>query len=334
VALDGVEGQAEAVELLRRALEGDRVAHAWAFIGPEGAGRRTTALAFAKALVAPSGGTAASRVDRGLHPDVHLLGPTPPASNPKGTPAIRIEHIRELERLASLKPAEAPWKVFIVDEAETMTGAAPQAFLKTLEEPPARTVIILVLRQARALPATVLSRCQIVRFRPRPSDGAVALLPGGAGEDRQRALGWLAHAQAGGIEAILQIGEAVGRDREAALAAVETCWLWYRDLLCSQAGADSRLAVFGDAVRAAGRRGAGAPPSEASEIRDRAAGRRGAGAPPSEASEIQRPDGSRRSLDEVVAGLSACREAWQAIQGHVSPRLTVEVLLSRLTKAA
>jgi DNA polymerase-3 subunit delta' len=292
-ALDVIVGQAEAVELLRRALAGGRVAHAWAFIGPHGAGRRTSALAFAKALVAPSGGAAASRVDRGLHPDVHLLGPTPPASNPKGTPAIRVENIRELERLASLKPAEAPWKVFIVDEAESMTGAAPQAFLKTLEEPPARTVIILVLSQARALPATVLSRCQVVRFRPRAAEGAVALLPGGAGEDRERALGWLAQAQTGGVEAVLRIGEAVGRDREAALAAVDTCWLWYRDLLCSQGGADSRLAVFAG-----------------------------------------KADGSGRSLDEVVAGLSACREAWQAIQGNVSPRLTVEVLLSRLTKAA
>jgi DNA polymerase III subunit delta' len=292
-ALNVIVGQAEAVELLRRAVEGGRVAHAWAFIGPHGAGRRTTALAFAKALVAPSGGAAASRVDRGLHPDVHLLGPTPPASNPKGTPAIRVENIRELERLASLKPAEAPWKVFIVDEAETMTGAAPQAFLKTLEEPPARTVIILVLSQVRALPATVLSRCQIVRFRPRAVEGAVALLPGGAGEERARALGWLAQAQTRGVEAVLQIGEAVGRDREAALAVVETCWLWYRDLLCAHGEGDARLAVFGE-----------------------------------------RDHGSGRSLDEVVAGLSACREAWQAIQGSVSPRLTVEVLLSRLTKAA
>jgi DNA polymerase III, gamma/tau subunits len=129
-------------------------------------------------------------------------------SNPKGTPAIRVDNIRELERLAALRPAEAPCKVFIVDGAETMTGAAPQAFLKTLEEPPARTVIILILSQARALPATVLSRCQIVRFRPRPAEGVVALLPAGAGPERERALGWLAQAQSRGPEAILQIGEA------------------------------------------------------------------------------------------------------------------------------
>jgi DNA polymerase III subunit delta' len=293
MALEAIEGQAEAVELLRRALEGGRIAHAWAFIGPAGSGRKTTALAFARALVAPSGGAAAGRVDRGIHPDVHLLGPVPPASNPKGTPAIRIENIRELGRLAALKPAEAPWKVFIVDEAETMTGAAPQAFLKTLEEPPARTVIVLVLPHARALPATVLSRCQIVRFRPRAVEGALALLPGGAGKDRARALGWLAQAQERGVEAVLEIGESVGRDRDTALAAIETCWLWYRDLLCAHGGADARLAVFAG-----------------------------------------KADGSRVSLDEVLTGLSACREAWQAIQGSVSPRLTVEVLLSRLCKAA
>jgi len=293
VALEAIEGQAEAVELLRRALDGGRIAHAWAFIGPAGSGRKTTALAFARGLVAPSGGAAAGRVDRGIHPDVHLLGPVPPASNPKGTPAIRIENIRELGRLAALKPAEAPWKVFIVDEAETMTGAAPQAFLKTLEEPPARTVIVLVLPHARALPATVLSRCQIVRFRPRAVEGALALLPGGAGKDRARALGWLAQAQERGVEAVLQIGESVGRDRDTALTAIETCWLWYRDLLCAHGGADARLAVFAG-----------------------------------------KADGSRVSLDEVLTGLSACREAWQAIQGSVSPRLTVEVLLSRLSKAA
>jgi DNA polymerase III subunit delta' len=293
VALEAIRDQAEAVEVLSRAIETGRVAHAWAFIGPHGVGRRTTALAFAKALVAPSGGAAASRADRGLHPDVHLVGPTPPVSNPKGTPAIRVDNIRELERLAALKPAEAPCKVFIVDEAETMTGAAPQAFLKTLEEPPARTVIILILSQARALPATVLSRCQIVRFRPRAADGVVALLPPGAGPERERALGWLAQAQARGPEAILQIGEAVGRDREVAEAAVETCWLWYRDLLCAHGGGDAGLAVF-----------------------------------------TGRAAGGGRSLDEIVAALEACREAWQAIQGNVSPRLTVEVLLSRLTKAA
>lgn len=292
----GVEGQAEAVALLRRAAAGERVAHAYAFVGPAGSGRRAAALAFAKTLAAPGGGPAAARIDRGAHPDVFLIQPTPPEGNPKGPLALRIENIRDLERRAALKPAEAPWKVFIVDEAEKMTAATPQAFLKTLEEPPARTVIILILSQLRALPATVISRCQIVRFRPRQADGTVALLPDGRDEARAQALGALAEAESEGGEAILRIGEALGRDRQAAEMLVEACWLWYRDLLCALGGGASRLAVFGEA------------PGRAT-----------------------RP---HRSLDEVVGALRACREAWQAIQGNVSPRLTVEVLLGRLAAKA
>ncbi len=290
-----IAGQAEAVSLLRRVAAGDRIAHAYAFIGPEGSGRKAAALAFARALVAPAGGPAAARVERGAHPDVTLIQPTPPEGNPKGPLALRIENIRELERRAWLRPAEAAWKVFIVDGADRMTAATPQAFLKTLEEPPARTVIVLILSQLRALPATVLSRCQIIRFQPRQAPGTIALLPDGRGETRERALGALAEAESEGGEAILKIGEALGRDRQAAEAVIETCWLWYRDLLCALSGADARLAVFGSGAAAFAR---------------------------------------RRSLDEVVEGLRACREAWQAVQGNVSPRLTVEVLLSRLAVRA
>ena len=290
-----IEGQAEAVAVLRRVAAGERVAHAYAFIGREGSGRKAAAFAFARALVAPAGGPSAARVERGAHPDVILIQPTPPEGNPRGQVALRIENIRGLERLASLRPAEAKWKVFIVDGADKMTAAAPQAFLKTLEEPPARTVIVLILSQLRALPATVLSRCQIVRFRPQPAPGTVALLPDGRGEARERALGALAEAESEGGEAILRLGEGLGRDRRAAEEVVETCWLWYRDLLCALGGGDARLAVFG----------------------------RGAGT-----------SARRLSLDEIVDGLRACREAWQALQGSVSPRLTVEVLLSRLALRA
>jgi hypothetical protein len=87
----------------------------------------------------------------------------------------------------------------------------------------------------------------------------------------------------------------VGRDRQAAETFVQTCWLWHRDLLCGLAGGPSRLTVFGDAARAAGR---------------------------------------ERSLDAVLSALRDCREAWLALQGNVSPRLTVEALLGRLAEAA
>jgi DNA polymerase III subunit delta' len=294
VPLDAIRDQDEAVTLLRRALASGRVAHAYAFVGPEGSGRKATALAFASALVAPAGGPAAARAERGVHPDVRLLGPTPPPSNPKGAPALRIEAIRELERGAALKPAEGPAKVFIVDEAEKMTLATPQALLKTLEEPPARTVIILILAQLRALPATVLSRCQVVRFRPRPVEGVPALLPDLRGPAAAQSLRLLSEAREQGVEAILRLGDQVGRDRAAAEAFVQACWLWHRDLLCAAAGAP-RLALFG------------APAVTA------------APAPP---------------LEQVLSGLRDCREAWLALQGSVTPRLSVEVLLGRLSGRA
>src|SRR5437867_669575 len=155
--LEAIAGQPRAVEQLSRALEGGRVAHAYAFVGPAGAGRFTTALAFASELLAAD-------ATRG-HPDLHVVTPTPPESNPKGARTIRIGAIRELERRASLRPALAARRVLILDEAERMTDDAPQAFLKFLEEPPPATVVILILPRARAVPATVISRCQIVLFR-------------------------------------------------------------------------------------------------------------------------------------------------------------------------
>jgi DNA polymerase-3 subunit delta' len=226
---------------------------------------------------------------------VHLLGPTPPVGNPKGAQALRVETIRELERLAALKPMEARVKVFVVDEAEKMTLATPQAFLKTLEEPPAQTVIVLILTQLRALPPTVLSRCQVVRFRPRLVEGVPALLPDVRTDAHAQSLRQLALARTQGVEAILKLGDQVGRDRQAAETFVQACWLWHRDLLCALAGAPARLAAFGESAMAAGR---------------------------------------ERSLDSVLRALRDCREAWLAIQGNVSPRLSVEVLLGRLVEAA
>ena len=187
MALERILDQPRAVDLLRRALASDRVAHAYAFVGPTGAGRMTTALAFAEELLGSP-----SR----QHPDMHVIVPTPPESNPRGARAIRIGAIRELERQASLRPAMGRRKVFVLDEAERMTAETPQAFLKTLEEPPAATVIILILLRARAVPATLLSRCQVVRFGARDDAGAATARAG--------ALELLAEVRAQGVEALFR----------------------------------------------------------------------------------------------------------------------------------
>ncbi len=345
MAFEAVRGQAAAVEVLTRAITSGRVAHAYAFVGLSGVGRKLTAIEFAKALLCPYtqnaseashltghptlavGSCAACRkVQTGLHPDFMLVEPTPPESNPRGTPAIRIEAIRDLERRAALCPAEGCLKVFVVDDAGRMTPEAPQAFLKTLEEPPPRTVIILILSQTRELPATVISRCQVVRFMPLPEDEAAALLeargmdaatarllarasqgrPGLAlaqdgkawVERREQALSILSEVGAEGTDALFKWSESLGRDRREIEQLIESWWLWYRDLLCAKVGGSPRLLIHGD---------------RATELGQTAA---------------------TRSWDELLGGLAACREGWQALQRNVSPRLTLEVMLSRLAFGA
>jgi len=240
VALETLREQPRAARLLARALASGRVAHAYAFLGPPGSGRTAGALAFAGALLCAKGGCGACRDCRlaaaRQHPDLHVVEPTPPEKNPKGTPLIRLDEIHELERQAALRPAMAARKVFIIDDAERMTPEGPQAFLKTFEEPPARTVMILVLPTARALPATVLSRCQPVRFQPRPDTAAA--------ETVTAALALLTEVRAGGAETMLRRTERIDRNRAEAL--VDGFWRLGRDLLVASAGAPATLLTAPD----------------------------------------------------------------------------------------
>ena len=240
--LDGIEGQPGAVALLRRALDTGRVAQAYAFVGPAGSGRMTTALALGSALLCPSSGCGACRAcaltAARQHPDLHVVTPTPPASNPRGARAIRIGDVRELERQATLRPVMGARRVLVLDEAERMTGEAPQAFLKFLEEPPAGTTVVLVLPGVRAVPATVISRCQIVRFRARGEPAAAGLVA--------EAAALLDEARTQGVAALFRRTERVDRDRAEAL--IDGCWLLCRDLLLARAGAPS--ALLADAARA------------------------------------------------------------------------------------
>ena len=235
-----IADQPRVSRLLTRALEGDRVAHAYAFIGAPGSGRTSAALAFAGALLCAKGGCGACRDCRlataRQHPDLHVIVPTPPERNPKGTPLIRLEEIHELGRQAALRPAMAARKVFVLDDAERMTVEGPQAFLKTLEEPPARTVMILVLPTSRALPATVLSRCQPVRFQPR-TDPAVA-------ESVEAALTLLQDVRRGGAEALLRRTQRLERAKAEGL--VDGFWRLGRDLLLAIAGAPPALLTAPD----------------------------------------------------------------------------------------
>jgi DNA polymerase-3 subunit delta' len=294
MALEAIEGQPRAVGLLQRALESGRVAHAYAFVGGAGSGRTAAALAFAQALLCETGAACGRCRECRLaaeqkHPDLHVIVPTPPESNPKGARAIRIGAVRELERQAALRPAMGRHKIFVLDDADRMTGESPQAILKTLEEPPAQTVLILILDRVRAVPATVISRCQLVRFAPRQDSQA---------EVREEAVALLAEVRDKGVDALFRRSQAFDRDRERAERMVDALWLFARDLLVARAGGPAARLIHAGQAEAIAR------------------------------------EAERWSLDGLLAVLDTCRRAREALAVNVTPRLTIEIVTSRLALGA
>ncbi|HEX6280013.1 MAG TPA: DNA polymerase III subunit delta' [Pyrinomonadaceae bacterium] len=175
-------GNEDTKSLLRRLSEKGRVPHAMLFTGPEGVGKKLFAFELARLMLCVNGGcgscSACTRIgifdipkpEKGEdfdavflsdYPDVGMV--VPYKRN------LRVGAIRELEREAHFRPFEADKRIFIINEAEKMNDSSSNALLKTLEEPPATTFLILVTSRPDALLQTIRSRCQTVRFAPVPA---------------------------------------------------------------------------------------------------------------------------------------------------------------------
>ena len=172
---DAVVGQEPITRTLRNALLSGRVAHAYLFTGPRGIGKTTTARLLAKGLCctartgAEACGVCPSCQDFVSGAPVDVLE-IDAASN------TGVDDIRTLRENVKYAPARGRFKVYIVDEVHMLSGAAFNAFLKTLEEPPAHVVFILATTEPKRIPATVLSRCQRFDFRPIPPEMLAASL--------------------------------------------------------------------------------------------------------------------------------------------------------------
>ncbi len=205
-------GQDAVVRTLRTALSSGRLAHAYLFSGPRGSGKTSAAKILSRCIDC-------------------VLGPTPDPDNTcenclailAGTALDVVEidaasnrgidEIRQLRDAVKFAPASMRYKVFIIDEAHMLTREGANAFLKTLEEPPAHAVFILATTAPEALPPTILSRCQRYAFRRIPIPTmiermrTIAAAEGIAIDDG--ALGAIAYRADGGLRDALTMLEQV-----------------------------------------------------------------------------------------------------------------------------
>lgn len=185
----GIDGHDHVVEQFRRAIGRGRLASSFLFAGPAGIGKCSFAVKLAQAMLCRTRPEAAldpcgtcpscAQVAAGTHPDLDII------CKPEGKAVIPLalligddEHRRQegLCHNLSLKPAIGGRKIAIIDNADFLNAQGANALLKTLEEPPPRSVLMLIgTSPAKQLP-TIRSRCQLIRFRPLPIDVVASLL--------------------------------------------------------------------------------------------------------------------------------------------------------------
>ena len=164
--------QAQSVQLLQRSLERQRLAHAYLFTGDRIEDLEALSLTLAKTLncLQPKRGASGASVDccdqclncrkiaDGNHADVHWV-----RAESKSR-IIRVEEMRDLMREINLKPTEAEYKIAVIVAADRLTESASNAFLKTLEEPPPKSILILITTEPQRLLETIVSRCLRLAF--------------------------------------------------------------------------------------------------------------------------------------------------------------------------
>ncbi len=236
--LSDIVGQDDAIDRLLRAMSGKRLPHAFLFAGPDGVGRRTTAIAFAKMLlcekpadeVSQSASESAGKkkpaprrqacgqcddcrmIAADSHPDFQMVYKELARYHDDASVRDRVMQDLGIDVIRSFLIAPAGrlssrgrGKIFVVLEAELMSIAAQNALLKTLEEPPDLVKIILITSKPESLLPTTLSRSQMIRFGPLPSQFVMAKLAA-AGVDEAEATFWATFTE-GSVGRALQLTE-------------------------------------------------------------------------------------------------------------------------------
>lgn len=337
----GLVGHEWAVRALALGISSDRAAHAYLFTGPHAIGKTTLARALAQTLNCtganrPCGECpACPKIARDRHPDVQIVEgvpvgykfdekspPPPPRANDWERRILKIDQIRVLQHDVSRAPFEGRWRVVILRRFEEANEEAANAFLKTLEEPPSHTRLILTARDASLLLPTIASRCQVFALRPlAPAQIERALLERGIDQDSARLLsrlssgrlGWAFRAAsnpamlAARREHLDALNAAVNEGRAERLMRAEVLakksdelpellelWLgWWRDVLLVQNGDGARITNIDHQA-------------------------------------LLNEQASRFSLEQIEHTLKAVRATARYLTQNVNVRLAMEVLLLNL----
>ena len=303
-------GQPQAVDVLQRAAEGNRLAGAYLFAGPEGVGKATCAKVLAAALnceTAPGVGchdpdrcSSCHKFQQDLHPDLVRLIPE--------KQYIKIDQVRAVEELLAFPPHEGRHRLVLIDGADRLNTNAANALLKSVEEPRPRTLFVLVTAAAHRVTPTLVSRCQRVRFVPLERDVVLSILSRqeevDADEAQMQAAAGYCEGSAGRALRLLD-GEQFATLEQMVEGLVEA------------ARGDRAVQVFDLALEAGRDRQVITDALDLLRLRLRDAL---LGQTPGD-------DGSHLSVDAILGQLQAVDEAQSAVRGNVHATLALENLV-------
>jgi DNA polymerase III subunit delta' len=255
-------GQNRVLENLRRMIASGSIPHALLFAGIAGVGKRTTAHAFAKALNCTQNNgnfcdacSSCRTTEDGNHPDCIEIKPE--------KNALKIDQVRDLQQNIMFAPVRGPWRIVIFVQAESMTPGAANCLLKTLEEPPEATILVLITNTVSRLLPTVTSRCQKIIFSPLTQADIMTVLQR-EGVDAELGSTVAAHAHGSlhrarllldasliedftrllthmfepcPVEQRLELARSLGSSAERSSAVLMLLLEWLRDLLLCRHGA-------------------------------------------------------------------------------------------------